>query len=722
MIFIRTDANEEIATGHIMRCMSIAEELSVRGIKVKFLISDTASSILLEKKNFEYIVLQTKWNDLNNQEEIEKTKVLLQKSCGAECETPLLFVDSYYVSDFYFKQLKPYAKLGMFDDLCKEACYVDFLINYNISYGMLDYKHAYENKATQLLLGSQYVPLRKQFLKYTDKSAMFPVLPDDYTYVLLICGGGDPFNILNDILERACKESSFNRYYFHVVAGAYHPQMEDLILLEKKFHNIELHCNVDNMAELMSTCDVAVTAASTVLYECCAMGLPAIFFVMADNQENDIPAFTKDNVMLYAGDIRKRREETVENIIESLHKLSAAPDLRKQMSDSLRKIVDGKGVGRIANLFERIFEIGSFYEECEFDCKEAKENVLRWLDGISAGRHISLWVDGRAAIEAALFDIENRGNVGKKVCVLPQYTCDTVILPFQKHGWTIYYYSIQSDLTVNTDEFEKLIKTVKPDVLLTHTYYGVDTIENIRHFIQRYREKNKLIYIEDMTQSLFLTEKAVSMTDYAVGSLRKWFAIPDGGFCISAGEIDVLEYGSYKEYIQIKQDAQKKKRMYLDGCLISKENYLHLNRKAEDMLYEAPEIYRMSEASVDMLKSIKKESVYQSRNENMLALDKEIQKMEGIRPLVCFLQNSAPLYYPVLVNNQKKIQKILRRHDVYAPVLWEIPEMIKNVDIAVKNIYDGMLALPCDQRYDVREMRRIISILKCAERLDAEIS
>lgn len=78
--FFRTDANEEIATGHVMRCMTVGEELIKRGQQVKFLVSDMDSTKLLKDKNYEYTVLNSKWNFLDNVDEINKMKIILQEN------------------------------------------------------------------------------------------------------------------------------------------------------------------------------------------------------------------------------------------------------------------------------------------------------------------------------------------------------------------------------------------------------------------------------------------------------------------------------------------------------------------------------------------------------------------------------------------------------------------------------------------------------------------
>ena len=106
----------------------------------------------------------------------------------------------------------------------------------------------------------------------------------------------------------------------------------------------------------MGRCDVAVSAAGTVLYECCGMGLPTIFFCLAENQVTSIAAFSRDNRMLYAGDLRKDKDAVIRKIGKELHRLKDAPELRSRMSKQTSSLVDGYGASRIVDVMQEILE------------------------------------------------------------------------------------------------------------------------------------------------------------------------------------------------------------------------------------------------------------------------------------------------------------------------------------------------------------------------------
>lgn len=368
MIFIRTDANKVIATGHVMRCMTIARELVKKNQRVQFLVSDHESTILLKQNHYEYMVLDTEWDNLCTEKEIQKVKGILAESEREENESPILLVDSYYVKNDYFRKLRDYAKLVMLDDLCQDVYDVDVLINYNITYCTYNYEDKYQRKNTRLILGTNYAPLREQFSHVDD--GMNVSNGKNTLQILLICGGGDPFDVLNGFLEQVASRRGLDDCVFHVVAGAYNPYISALKKKQEQMANVVLHINVTEMADLMCQCDIAIAAASTVLYECCACSLPTIFYVMADNQLPDAEAFSETAGLYYAGDIRKNRDAVIKSALGHLELLKDDSFARRKMAVRMHSIVDGKGSERLANVLMRILEIGSFYER-----RDAEEKI-----------------------------------------------------------------------------------------------------------------------------------------------------------------------------------------------------------------------------------------------------------------------------------------------------------------------------------------------------------
>lgn len=104
------------------------------------------------------------------------------------------------------------------------------------------------------------------------------------------------------------------------------------------------------MASLMQTCDLAVSAAGTTLYELCALGIPSVSFALADNQLAAAKAFDEAGAIPWAGDIRTAPEKVMDAIrsfVTSMS-LSKAYPARLSAHKAMRGLVDGNGALRIA--------------------------------------------------------------------------------------------------------------------------------------------------------------------------------------------------------------------------------------------------------------------------------------------------------------------------------------------------------------------------------------
>lgn len=345
VFYVRTDANDVIATGHIMRCITIANAIAEHGCRIIFLIADENSSYLLEKTSFEYITLNSRWNLLDSETEMSQLKTLFieDKRNGKE---PILLIDSYGVTEGYCAKLHPYVKIAVLDNFCSGKYDVDLVIGYTIFFRRFNYKETYNDCKTKLLLGTKYAPLRPQFLE--EKKSRKRKRDDVKTFeVLVMSGGGDTIHFLKQFLDYTISKDKALNCNYNIVVGRYFDGLHDLQKLENE--NIKLHINVSNMASLMAACDLAVSASGTVLYECCCMGLPTICFCASRDQVYDGQYFSKEAGLIYAGDAVRNMADTIKNVHSGIHYLISNSAARKKMSEKMLLITDGMGANRIAH-------------------------------------------------------------------------------------------------------------------------------------------------------------------------------------------------------------------------------------------------------------------------------------------------------------------------------------------------------------------------------------
>lgn len=341
MIGIRVDGNGVIATGHFMRCLSIANGIKKMGLECIFITADEIGMSFLSSYKQNVICLNSRWDNLD-----KETKLIF--GVIQEFKIDKLIVDTYYVTLHYLKSLEAHVKVIYMDDLNLFRYPVSMVINYNIYFELFSYEEIYQDRDTQLLLGCIFAPLRDEFIGLRSSFRI------KVKKVLITTGGTDQYNVAGKLIKKIIVDEFFLGIEFHVVVGSLNKNGEYLKNLAEVYPSIVLHNGVRNMAELMMSCDSAITAGGSTMYELCACGIPSITFSFADNQLYGVKGFEKEGIMPYAGDIRVDEENCISSLISNLKEYIREPDGRKEKSLIMRKKVDGKGAERIAHAINKL--------------------------------------------------------------------------------------------------------------------------------------------------------------------------------------------------------------------------------------------------------------------------------------------------------------------------------------------------------------------------------
>lgn len=331
MIYIRTDMNKIIATGHVMRCLAIANAARSCGEETTFILADEQAAQLLEERGYSSIILHTVWNDMESE-----LPVLVQVI--RENNISRLLVDSYQVTNYYLKSLCKLVKLIYLDDLNAFHYPVHALICYANYWKKFRYEEQYSD--TELYLGTKYVPLRQAFSNCPRKKISMQI-----EKILIMSGGTDPYGVMDKLLVRLNRRQ-YKR--IDVICGRYNGAYNSLCAKYAEESNIQIHRSVTDIDRYMKEADLAVSAGGTTLYELCACGTPAISYSFADNQLDNVRQFEEDNLIDYAGDARY--ENIAQNLVELVEKYQNDYELRRDRSERMEKMIDGKGALRLAQI------------------------------------------------------------------------------------------------------------------------------------------------------------------------------------------------------------------------------------------------------------------------------------------------------------------------------------------------------------------------------------
>lgn len=339
MLVFRADGNGDLGAGHVMRCLSLAAAAREQGQSCHFVLADADMAGLVARRGFACTVLHSDYRAM------EQERPLLEpvlRQLAPQC----LVVDSYFVTAAYLQWLRGFGTLAYLDDLAAFACPADKLINYNLYGPDMDYASLYRAAglpAPEMYLGVGYAPLREEFRHLPERP-----FPETVTDILISTGGADLEHIALALVRRLLRRETLPGCRFHLVLGAMNADRPEIRALAGQAPQICLHENVQQMAELMCACQAAISAAGSTLYELCACGVPAVTYVLADNQLTAASTFAAKGLMLYAGDYRTDGPQTLEKMLQAVALLVQDSARRRRMAARMRAVVDGQGAARLA--------------------------------------------------------------------------------------------------------------------------------------------------------------------------------------------------------------------------------------------------------------------------------------------------------------------------------------------------------------------------------------
>lgn len=334
-VSIITEGFQNTGYGHITRCMSLQQAFETRNIfPTLYINGDENARTFLTTKNFKTI------NWLNN------PTLLVAEIKNSD----VVIIDSYLAGKDFYENLSKYAKTSLFiDDTLRLEYPAGIVLNGTINAETFPYK---KKNGTDYLLGSKFIPLRKEFWNVPSRKHN-----QILTSILITFGGQDNKN-LTPVTLRALAEAFPGLKKNVVVGSGFNNKSE----IEKSADtNTKLHFSpaASGMRELMLSSDVTISAAGQTLYELAATGSPTIAIAVADNQRSNILEWKKKGFIIdpiSSNDVNFLRKTIGQ--IESFKSISQ----RKKSGNAGKENVDGQGSLRVVQfIIERLCNTNSFY-------------------------------------------------------------------------------------------------------------------------------------------------------------------------------------------------------------------------------------------------------------------------------------------------------------------------------------------------------------------------
>lgn len=317
-ILLRVESGGRIGYGHLFRSLSLAEELKKRKNKIVFLTQ--TSEEFIKKKNFSFkkIFKNTPFEILSSIKEINPDVIIF--------DLPYDYPKKYQKE--ISENFPDCFKVVLDEKFSFE--YADIFINSLVKT---------EKNLKNLFQGEKYLILSKEVRKYHLKDKIIRKKPSK---VLITFGGSDPYHLTEKILSYL---KGFEEVNFTVILG---PGFKRKIKCRSE--NIYFKKNVNSLPALIYDSDIGITSYGITLYEFCCIGTPAL--TISYNEYTDFFAkkFSKKGTCMYLG-IKDNLEK--EYFLEKLKNIIVDYKKREKMSINGKKIIDGKGAERIAEIIQK---------------------------------------------------------------------------------------------------------------------------------------------------------------------------------------------------------------------------------------------------------------------------------------------------------------------------------------------------------------------------------
>jgi UDP-2,4-diacetamido-2,4,6-trideoxy-beta-L-altropyranose hydrolase len=319
-VIILTEGSKYIGFGHITRCLSLYQAFEENNISPKFIMNgDETITELVKNTNYEIF----DW--------IENKNKFLENIKGSD----IVIIDSYLANREFYEELSKIVKTPVYIDDNKRIDYQKgIVVNGNIHAFNLKYP---TKEGVIYLLGTEYIPLRREFREVPEKE-----IKEKVKSIMITFGGDDIRNMTPKVLKLLI--DNYPNLIKNVVVGKGFKKIEEIKYLENKNTNLTFNASGEQMKNLMLNCDIVISAGGQTLYELARVGVPTIAVGVAENQLVSVKGWQKAGFIEYAGCWEDGK--VFDRIREALDKLKNVKT-RNERKKIGKALIDGKGSKRI---------------------------------------------------------------------------------------------------------------------------------------------------------------------------------------------------------------------------------------------------------------------------------------------------------------------------------------------------------------------------------------
>jgi UDP-2,4-diacetamido-2,4,6-trideoxy-beta-L-altropyranose hydrolase len=352
----RADASAGIGSGHVIRCLTLADALRSRGFECIFVCREHRGHLneLVRERGYSVCALTfaqgfdffesersfelpsySAWLGTTWQRDLEETRLAL-----GEIAIDLMVVDHYALDHRWESGIRDRCgRILVIDDLADRVHDCDWLLDQNLVFGFGDRYRDLIPKSATALLGPHYALLQPEYSYWRDCTA---VRKGAVRRVLIYFGGADNGN-LTQMAVSAVSAIAPHNVALDVVISSKGTHAEEVRRLVQRIPNARLHEQMHSLATLIAAADLAIGGAGATSWERCALGLPSIVVSLANNQRPIAEELHRRGALIWIGHVGEVGEPEFLDAIQS----HLTNGLEYGWSQRCRAIVDGSGTERV---------------------------------------------------------------------------------------------------------------------------------------------------------------------------------------------------------------------------------------------------------------------------------------------------------------------------------------------------------------------------------------
>jgi spore coat polysaccharide biosynthesis predicted glycosyltransferase SpsG len=320
VVVIRVAGGPRLGFGHVRRCWTLATELAAEA-DVRFVATTPDAADVLRAAGFDA-----------SAEVSGGDTAVLERTLAVVAGSVVAVVDDPELSGAAVEELRRRAPIVVIDDACTRALPSDLVINGSAGAAGLPYRGALD---TRYLLGPDFMILRRDFAREPVRRPAAGV-----GRVLVLGGGGAAIAAVVDQTLQALRATVPDAEVGVIVGPFAAPPALPSV------RSVTLHRNPANVRGLMLAADLAVTGGGQTAYELAASATPAVGVRLAENQRVNLRGLAAAGVLVDIG--APEEPGFPDSLVETLRRLAADPERRADMARRGRRLVDGRGAGRVA--------------------------------------------------------------------------------------------------------------------------------------------------------------------------------------------------------------------------------------------------------------------------------------------------------------------------------------------------------------------------------------